>query len=408
MQDPDFPEVTFQEWLEQGPREELKWKEHIVPAQLSLHERLMVQIVVEIDGAELLKRCCEGHAVALVQITDSDGRTYRNHVTHDLETVKPGMRQYTMNFTWSVFVLPGEYRVAVAYYYSGKPEHNLALGSLRVRPLKNETLPQAWSELPNVEFTDAQPQGLDEFFFPGITGRLHLPVVTRRPIHMEVLENLTPYRNEQKHTARYKARLATLLPILKSFAQVDVQNGSLDLATMDFTRNRVTFEQDEVSDRSVNWKELRDSLGANDPGIIDVHDLRDTNQYAGFFREELSKRLSPAETGDGVSKERPLRVVVVISSPIQFGFGKLKPISPPQIKDYVVYYVRCEFIPHLDEIRRAARVPPEEIDSAMNIEEIDDGIGKVLRSLRPRVFVVHSAEDLRKTLATMIGELSRM
>ena len=25
-QDPDFPEVAFQEWLEQGPREELRWK----------------------------------------------------------------------------------------------------------------------------------------------------------------------------------------------------------------------------------------------------------------------------------------------------------------------------------------------------------------------------------------------
>src|SRR5690242_12582509 len=139
MQDPDFPEVTFQEWLEQGPREELKWREHIYPAELSLHERLMARIQVEIDDAELLRRCCEGQAVALIQITDSAGRTYHNRVKQDLDNAKPGMRQYTMNFTWNVFVLPGDYHVAVAFYYSGKPEHNLALGSLHVRPLKNDS-----------------------------------------------------------------------------------------------------------------------------------------------------------------------------------------------------------------------------------------------------------------------------
>jgi hypothetical protein len=407
-QDPDFPEVTFQEWLEQGPREELRWRQHIVPAELSFHERLMARIVVEIDGAELLKHCCEGQAVALVQITDSAGRTYRNHVLHQLDNAKPGMRQYTLTFTWNVFVLPGEYRVAVAFYYTGKPEHNLALGNLHVRPLKNDPLPGAWSELPNVEFTDAQPEGLDEFFLPGITGRLHLPVVTRRAVQLEVLENLTPYRSEQKHTVRFKARLASLLPILKTFSQLELQNGSLRLATMDFTRNRVTFEQDEVSDRSVNWKELRDALSANDPGKIDVHDLRDTNQYAAFFREEMSRRLSLVADREAKSNQRALRVIVVVSSPIQFGFGRPKPVPPPQNSDFVVYYVRCEFLPRLDEIRRAAHTPPEGIEGAANIEEVDDGIGKVLRSLKPRIFVVHSSEDLRKSLATMIGELSRM
>jgi hypothetical protein len=407
MQDPDFPEVTFQEWLEQGPREELKWREHIYPAELSLHERLMARIQVEIDGAEILRHCCEGQAVALIQITDSTGRTYRSRVKQDLGNAKAGMRQYTMNFTWNVFVLPGDYHVAVAFYYSGKPEHNLALGSLHVRPLKNDSLPQAWSELPQVEFTDAQPEGLDEFFLPGVTGRLHLPVTARRPLQIEVLENLTPYRSEQKHTARYKARLGALLPILKTLAQLEVANGSLDLAALDFTRNRVTFEQDEVSDRSVKWDELRDSLGANDPGMIDVHDLRESNQYATFFRGELTKRLNVGTGDESGSKEKPRRIVIVVSSPIQFGFGRPKALPPPENSDFVVYYLRCEFVPHLDDVPRATRPRTDEIGSP-NIEEIDDGIGKVLRSLKPHVFVVHSAADLRKALATMLNEISHM
>ena len=41
-------------------------------------------------------------------------------------------------------------------------------------------------------------------------------------------------------------------------------------------------------------------------------------------------------------------------------------------------------------------------------EQADDGIGKALKDLKPRVFAVHSAEGVRKAIATIVGEISRM
>jgi hypothetical protein len=112
--------------------------------------------------------------------------------------------------SWSVFVLPGEYQVVLALYYSGREGHSLAVEKLHVSPLKNDPLPQSWLGLPTVEFCDAQPEGVDEYLLPGVAGRLHLPIMTRRPIQVEILENLTPYRAEQRDSTLYKERLGAL------------------------------------------------------------------------------------------------------------------------------------------------------------------------------------------------------
>jgi hypothetical protein len=99
--------------------------------------------------------------VALVEITDQQGRKYRNYAEQDLKQVKPGLSQYTVTLSWDVFVLPGDYQVALVLYYSGREGHSLAVERLHIGALKNDPLPESWRGLPAVEFCDPQPEGVD-------------------------------------------------------------------------------------------------------------------------------------------------------------------------------------------------------------------------------------------------------
>ena len=106
-----FQAVPFREWLSEGPKAQLPWRARIFAPELSQHQRIWVRIQIEVDGNELLKKCCDGRSVALVEITDQQGRAYRNYAARDLKEVKPGLSQYTVTLSWTVFVLPGDYQV---------------------------------------------------------------------------------------------------------------------------------------------------------------------------------------------------------------------------------------------------------------------------------------------------------
>src|SRR4029077_20146093 len=66
--DDAFAAVPIQQWIEQGARAELPWHPRITPPTLTLHQRIAVRVEVDLDGSEMVKRCCDGQAVALVEI----------------------------------------------------------------------------------------------------------------------------------------------------------------------------------------------------------------------------------------------------------------------------------------------------------------------------------------------------
>jgi hypothetical protein len=408
--DTKSPAVLFEQWLTEGPRTELPWKIRIFPAQLSLHERLSARMQVQIDGNELAKRCCDGAAVALVQIKDQQGRIYRNHVIRELKDAKSGMSQYMVDLEWSAFVLPGDYEVALAFYYSGRAEHSLAMEKLHIGSLRNDPLPDSWKGLPQVEFCDAASEdAMDDLFSPGVSGRLHLPLSSQHAIEVDVLENLTPYRMEQRRPKLYKDRLSVLLPIFKTFGQLQIQNGRLGMAALDFTRARVIYEQDGMRGGDLDWVALRDALAANSVNVVDVHDIREDTQYAVYFRDEITRRLT-RKGGVETTDTGPLkRILVVISTGMQLGFGKVEAITPPTNSNFAVYYLRYDYMP---ERAAFSYTPgpfgPLQVPRTQGPEQADDGIGKMLKPLKPRTFGVNSAEGVRKALATMLAEISKM
>ncbi len=115
-----FHAVPFQQWIAEGPKSQLPWRARIFTPELSEHQRIWAHIQIEVEGNELLKRCCDGRSVALVEIADQQRHTYRNYAARELKELKPGLSQYKVTLSWNVFVLPGDYQVTLALYYSGE------------------------------------------------------------------------------------------------------------------------------------------------------------------------------------------------------------------------------------------------------------------------------------------------
>jgi hypothetical protein len=237
-----------------------------------------------------------------------------------------------------------------------------------------------------------------------VSGRLHLPLETRRPVRIELLVNLTP--SEQASAMRRNSRtLGVLIPALKVLSQIDARNGSLNIAALDLARRRVCFEQDAAGD--LDWPRLKVALAQADPNVIDVHSLENRGQNAQFFLTEVGRRIA---AGEGVPT--PVRILIVLSGPVVFDRGEdLRPIQPTNGPDCRIFYIRyhsrpmrplAPLLPSSASGRRS--LPPTRSASGAEMDYLE----QTLKPLKPRLFDVYSPQQFRKMLGSLLDEISRM
>jgi hypothetical protein len=287
------------------------------------------------------------------------------------------------------FVLPGEYQATMALYHGGTGEHNLTQKRLRIPALHDDPLPEAWQGLPSVEFfAPLQENDIDFFYRPEIEDHLHLPLVTRRPVRIELLVDLAAsdlFRGSQSYYNRY---LAAVLPMLKTFSQIDVQNGEIDIAVLDLARREVRFKQDNV--KQLDWDSLKHALSANEASVVSVDALNPKHKGPALLKEELARRITAGAPG-GEGGVAPLQVFILISSPLGlYSFADLKSSLLPAECSCIVYYLEY------DSSRR-----PGLFGAVGNVK-------KMLHPLPVHGFETHSAATVRKALAAILREVSKM
>ena len=138
-----FEESAFDLWQTQGPREEIPWKIQLFPAQLSLHQRLEAGIEIHLPIRELAARRADGRIVVLLQVTDAARRRHRTAQILELNDISADATHGDLPITWSMFVLPGEYEVAVALNDKISGEHNFQATTLRVAEPLTTTVPKS-------------------------------------------------------------------------------------------------------------------------------------------------------------------------------------------------------------------------------------------------------------------------
>ena len=416
--DPDFTKVPFDEWLTEKDQTHFRFKASMAHAVLSYHQRLLSQIEVEVDGKDLESHRGDGDLVFMVQITDSQGARYQTTSHVEMGKLDPNIKAANLDYTQRVFLLPGEYHLAVVVFDAKTGEHSARQSKFKVDNAEGELLSRAWIALPAVEFL-GKPESPDSWFLPAIEGRLQWAVTVHSTAHINVLLNMAPSALEPEtwrpmtRIGRYgtgpigpandpngpvrdhsgtSEEMAALIPTLKALTQTGTSTISENVALLDLARRKTVFEQADVKD--VDWARLKSSLGQASTASIDVHSLSERHHDAQYFVSEVRRVMRASEHGC---------VVVVLTNPVSFDKGEdLEPISTEALPACRIFYIRYRVTHQLAYPgaqqqmagRRGRGVGGPMMTSVQH--EAFDQLEATLKPLSPKVYDASTPEQITK------------
>ena len=396
-----FDAVPFDQWVAAGERTQIKWAVRVFPPLLATTQRLVARVEIQVDGDEAKKRRGRGALVMLVQIVDAKGRLYRAHNVVDLREMKEEASRVNFVYSQDVFVLPGQYRITVAAFDSENLEYSLTQRTLRAHPIKKDPLPRTWQDLPDVELARGLPGGAQGSL---VRGGLHLPMESRRPIHLQVLLNTSPSLVSPTFRGRQipqGAILGRILGALRVLGQLRPENGTFDVTLLDLIRRKVIYEQDGL--RPLNWAGISEALNEADPKIIDATSLRNRGKSARFFVEQVRKRITPAEAAQDATAE-PAKVLIILTGPMAFPKGEdLSPIEGGTASNNKVYLIRQYAL-----LRRVSRMDGMDPPVIRMRNVFEDQLGGTIRPVNPRVLDVFTPEDFRNALAHILDDARKL
>jgi hypothetical protein len=413
-QDPAFAAVPFEKWLAEGDRGTFHWSARVSAGELTNHQRLRASLELQVDGSDVAARRGNGYLVMLVEFEDADHRVYRIHGSLDLAQVTDAAAKSNLVYTQDAFVRPGDYRVSVVMFDAKTGDHSALQRKVRANALHNDPLPQSWDSLPAVEFAGVA-DAPDSWYLPRVTGRLKLPLETRRPVHVEVVVNASPtaFGPGATRSGQVNNRgLADLLPALKVLSQVAVRNGALHVSLLDLTRQSILFDQNGSGD--LDWSLLRASLVQADPNKIDARSLARRGGNAQFFVDQMRLRMNLAADAANTASD-PLRVGIVLSPPMAFDSGEDRHPIEAAVGSGKLYYFRFHAVPpqtlhepYVDPFRGGRRNAPLSATTRPLIQEPLDALENLVKPLQPRLFDIYTPEQFRKALSTVLEDVSRM
>jgi hypothetical protein len=425
--DPVFSTVPFDQWVAQGDHVDIPWRVKISPPQLDEHQRFLVTVTITVDGRHLSKRSPGGELLMLMQIEDSQGHVYQGHGSEALSDIHEELRQADIVYTHNALVIPGDYKVTLAMLHRGtsdqprdqdRGDHDLGHLALHVAALKNDPLPSPWEGTTPVEIIPKE-NGAEEWFHPDLTGRLHLPAATRRPVRIELLINPPRSRSGGEF---YRQGMSALIAQMKVLSAMEVRNGTINITLLDAQhRLAVTLSR---HDGALDWNEIKPLLLKANPNVIDVHHLGTHGEEAEFVASEIRRRLQQDSSSDE-RRPQPQPILIFLSTPGILGTAGGKSVSLGEFHDATAYLVRYHPPVAFRQIMEAAEAnsdnetasrrqggPPRALPMPGTPQGEPDEktttLQDVLRSLKPRIFDVNNPAQFREAVAAILEEISKM
>jgi hypothetical protein len=393
--DPAFEKIPFDQWLGEQEQTRFRWTASVPRAELSFHQRLMAPVEIRLDGRGLETRRGLGELVFLVQITDRDGARYQDHGSMDLSKLDENIKAANLEYSQHAFFLPGDYRLAVAILDTATGEHSTRQTQFRVAPRQRDLLPDAWRDLPPVEFI-GKAESPDSWYLPDIHGRLRWAASVHSPARVNVILNVAPSARVPGSRRTQSGGLAALLPTLKVISQTGSSSLSERVELLDLARRRAVFDQNDV--HALDWPRLKASLEEANTASIDVHSLSERHHDAQFFVSQVRNILR--------TSEEPC-VLVVLTKPVAFESGEdLEPVSLESLPACSVVYIRyrapVQSVPPFDRQMggrgRGARMGGP-ITRNRPPQDVIDQLEATLKPLSPKVFDVETPEQMTRALA---------
>jgi hypothetical protein len=246
-----------------------------------------------------------------------------------------------------------------------------------VPELRSDPLPDLYRRMPLVEFPNLDESNPDGTGY--LNGQLYLPVRNKRPLQVELISMLSPPEQWTGRARVMRAHNDDTLGALAALSEIDLTDGSLSIAGLDLSRRRVMFEQKDF--QRVEWSSLVQAMKKAQSPDISAEALQGSKNNGAFFREFLNQRLS----GDSTVAEG-IRVLIVVTSSQLFESGSdLRPLQIEGDCNCRVYYLRFR----------------------LNVNDVFDQLERLMKPLRPRIFNLITARDLRKAIAEILQDLGK-
>jgi hypothetical protein len=409
--DPAFEKIPFDQWLGERAQADFHWTVRVPRAELSFHQRLMARVESRLDGRDLKTRRGHGQLVFFIQITDGNGNRYQSHGAIELSKLDENIAAANVEYIQPAFVLPGDYRLAVAILDTASGDHSARQAQFHVSAPQRDPLPNAWRDLPSVEFIGKQ-ESPDGWYLPDMRGRLQWAAGVHSSARLNVILNVAPSVPVPGARPTPSGEMEALLPTLKAISQTGSPSVSEQVELLDLARRRAVFHQDQV--RDLDWPRLKRSLGEANTASIDIHSLSERHHDAQFFVSRVRSLLRASENSC---------VLVVLTTAVAFESGEdLEAISLEGLPACRVFYIRY----------RAPPPPPVPFSEQMGgrglgsrragpmtrnnrpAPDVVDQLAATLKPLSPKVFDVTTPEqmtrafvEIEKALLTSGGESSR-
>ncbi len=389
--DPSFRKIPFEKWLNEREQWRVKWTAAAGRPELSFHQRLKVRIEIRVDGRDLESHRSDGRLVFLVQITDREGKRYQDHGSIELDKLDQNIKAANLEYAQQVFMLPGDYKLAVVILDTKTGDHSAILSQFRVPPPQRDPLVDAWRDLPPVEYI-AHDEAPESWFLPATKGRLQWASTVKAPARLNVILNVAPSEVQPQSRRSQGGEMEALLPTLKALSQIGSPNISEHIEILDLARRRAVFKQDTAKD--LDWDKLKASLGEANTASIDVHSLAERHRSAQFFLSRVRGLLRAESEGPCV--------LAVLTPAVSFESGEeLDQISSEGLSACRIVYIRYRapvmrmarpFEP-MGGMRRGARDPRAR---TLPPHEIVDQLAGTLKPLSPRVVDVETPEQMAR------------
>jgi len=399
------PPLPIDGWLHGVDRQDFPWKIYLSAPRLTFQQRYLVQVRVNIAAEILQNAAPRADLHFLVKVSDDRGHWLSGENYNHL-SIPPGLNADSeIEFDSGLYLRPGSYTIAVIAYDSVRSNGNLWRRPLRVRPLKDDPLPQLDRDLPQVEFVSEFPSDSLTFdtggqfprarpvpafgpsndqTWPLGHGREWLPVSNARPIRIDLIMDFSgwtdPKEKIQPSAQAYRQSVGRLLQIGSVISHLAPRRGCIRVSSLDVFRMRTILDRVEAGD--LDWDIVQRSTTHLDQFTVDVHALEKRKQVAEFFRRFLKQAVSdPA--GCGSDLEVPLHVVIVaLAGRLQFPSGtRSERVELEACDECRFYYLR-----------------PEEIGPGYGFDDVE----RILKSLRARQYALSGPREFRRALAKII------
>jgi len=372
----DLRSIPISNWLDAGEHAEIPWSFVVRDPILRVDQRLEIAYTVRISGKNL-NRIGADHEIFLVSRISSPDGEWLNQPEIVRHTAGQLANNVQLELVMRVVVKPGEYVLWSVLYDRKTGKHNVAKRRLRVSELRGDPLPDLYSRMPLVEFPDYREVSTDSLAF--VNGELYLPIRNKRPLHVELISLLSPPEQWTGRNRIMRAHNDGTLGALAALSQMELMDGSLSITGLDLVRRQVMFEQRNF--QSIEWKSLLQAMKKAQSVEVSTEALQGAKNNGAFFREILNERLTTDLPADS------MRVVIVVTSSRLFESGAdLRPLQLEVDCNCRLYYLRFR----------------------LNVNDVFDQLDDVMKPLRPRIFNLLTARDLRKAIAEIVTDLAKL